>query len=1470
MNTTHLFGEPPGRADVAPPPTAEDEPPKSAASLFGAEIEGDALAGSLQSKVVPIQDIPDDLFGNSGGNGSGGDGGVGVTSGFDAPPSAARSPRFPSSFNLQGVPDGMFDEAGNTGNTGASFGFGAAVEPPGFVETCGYGGDSNPVSFPPPRDDASGRKPSPVNNYIFGAPPPPRGDEAIAALMEGTQTRSGTADFVAPPNDELFGAPPSEATAWWGASPPGKQLYSSDQRAERMFRFNETSTTSATDAAPSNQIRAMPPPPPVSDSGGNPDHVTISSNSPMSRSASIPAGCVFGAPPSVAPIGAFPANVSEAPRPSASPPDSGNAFRSQRPRVRTSGSPSPPLAQAFNREPTRPWPHATNRSESPHWNTQHQKTIHEGLVRGVHHGGDAQSSDSPPVAHSWAAESHSPPLVAASSTNEPNRSAPEAMSGRSPPTDGAFVGSPQVTPGEGVGDNSPEEAFGPPNEADSASIVNSFGEIPGVDDVSNADAVFVSSDGNGIFRQGGSGEWGQTSSPPLPPFEAPGALTARGLESSQNRATASIADDRQWTWPGEQRDVSGFVAPLEDPPQNVFRFEAEDDEEESTPWWQMDTQNDEQVGTAGMESPLSPSGNVTHSGFSEKVTPDGIFHPHPDTSTQKIPQAHCTSGETAARNESRGLGAPSAAVFGTPGENIGETGMKQVQPLKALPRSTHEKPAAVFRTPGENIGETGIKQPQPLEALPRSTPEEPGKKSNTAASAVHASLTIGENAPTGVVKEQDPMNLYASPDFGKPEAGQLTEGMESPGWKKQPAATLKLGFHGASPGGLFATTGKDPFGALGDAAELSQQDGGGFKDWGMCTADPVAVAEPEMSGGAADTSRTRVTLPRQEVVTGAPPRTEKPFEESDSSSIIAQKQRGHGAREVTVSSPKKETKGERDAATGAPVQKPFPGHRWTRPGLNTAAMQRAMGSSFRVSDSSTATIYEVDAPLDSDDAAPSSPPRLFATRSGSWVDDEPTTLSMTDFKMFSKAYGKSSRPPRVETIAIPLSNPEIATAAPDSTARSSPGESAIKRTTGVSAAGVRASSRRKGSQRDKEGSDGVPQSAPDAPADTPETRGAVRSSFRRGDAVTLTAAAALGITPPVDADAAPSSPRRLFASRSSSWAVRETTLESKTDFSNMFSKPRVRHGVRRIENDDPLSAPAISATVPDSILHGGSSGSAVGRTTKASAIGVELNSWRNESQLETKGFAHKKAVSRSGPPGWGELTLGAGHVHGKVVESDAAENSTNDAKVSRAGKADGKEDELHPGWGRNSSSTSPSGLAAAVEKKVDARRVVGADEGWDATDDWVGDDGAKPKDAKKSREPEARKEDADDAEQGEEGQRDQGPSNQVEGDRSRVGEDGGGLQVCPNDQDREGGDRSGNETEEGDGDEMDDDLEWSDGGDDDDDVSAAEKTACDFFAVSIVDESLETEKSRPSLLKPIMYFFFVAKFGNCAVDYAPV
>lgn len=1040
MNAADLFGGPPDRSDLASPLVATDESPKPAAYLFGGEAEN-GIPDSLQSKVLPVQDMPDDLFGDSGGGGNGGgrvsDSDMG---GFGAPPVAPRSSSFSPSSNLQGVPDSLFGEPVVTRTTEEAFDFGPPSQPPGYALTPGGydGGNMHAASFLPPVDSTSGRSPPPISNDALEPPPPPGGGNAINASTEETQPRGAAANLDAPPND-IFGDPSSETVQWWGASPPVKQFFSSAPSTESVPSIDQAPSRPDTSAVQSGQDRLVSPPPGdmarVSSS-----HFSASSSLPPSRSSSPPTENVFGAPPVIFP-GASP--------PSASLPNTGNPFRTERPRVNALDSSPPPPAQTFDTATrigldgatttTLSW--ATNRSVSPHWTAQHQQSVHAKLPQmgDEPHGNSMRSRVSSPAAG---------PL-----TFESSRCGSEPSSVEIVPMDEGFAGLSQgsVKTGGG-GSSSGEQPFRISSGVmGDASRGNPFGSSSGSGVASQANDIFGSSSGgNDIFCREGSTDMNRTCSlPPLQSLEAP---KGEGQPSPNSDFTATVAGNHQPAWSTEQDGVSGLGAPPGAPPRDVFDFEAGEDDDGSTPWWQTSMHKVDQVGTHE-ESSSVPYGNNTGDSVSEVAGDRGIFDAPTDNSAWSVTHASHTTAEVATQNESVEFEASSSAMFGAPvTDNVVAAEVKPMQDHSTLV--------------------SGEKQQVP----PQLFHEEPDKGSSSPIASIHleshSSLGVGQDAPTVAGQEHNLVYDEANPVLRQQE--EVSKRRESHGWDNNVLAPLQPDSYGAPPGELFAGANDDPFGAPGNGGEI-------FEDWGMCPAVPAPVSEPETSSGVAEACETRGFSVPETLTVDSRIDNRNTFERKlDSLDVVAPKEEEIGKQAMVVHPEGQAMEEHRDEE----VKHPLLGHRdGVRPEVNdTLAALTNTRSSFRLDYTSTAL------PLGPSPAS-SSPPRLFASRSASWAVRETTPESDSDFcEVFSNTEARRGGSPLTELATIHdvehVEDDELAPtlamsvgAAPNLTVLAIPGESGVGETAEESSLAVEPSSRIVDSRQEAESGSDIDQAS---------------------------------------------------------------------------------------------------------------------------------------------------------------------------------------------------------------------------------------------------------------------------------------------------------------------------------------------------------------------------------------------------------
>ena len=403
-------------------------------------------------------------------------------------------------------------------------------------------------------------------------------------------------------------------------------------------------------------------------------------------------------------------------------------------------------------------------------------------------------------------------------------------------------------------------------------------------------------------------------------------------------------------------------------------------EEQSSAWWESETGNDDDDDDDGqpdsrVESEHLPGGAAMGESKSEapsvvNASELGFGGAQEEVSTTLEPQPG-TSRPALAEARAESLGAPPADMFGPP------------PPPAAAPVAEAEPTAQPQTEP-------------PLGQPPR--PQAPPSRA-AAGSAAPAPFSSQPQPPYGVkVDVGDAEAVGPAPGVNAAPSGSAM-GVEvepwadrtaSPGWEKQPSPPLDLGVFGAppedsaaavggaselfgaasgtggepaQPEGSFAAVGvaADLFGAASGAAGESGEGEGDHGGWGMCSADPEGGPEAEMTEGTADAD------------TGA---------------------------------------AEADAA---PVRAPPTRHLGKSGSLEQFShLSHPPRSSFVANDgTATASV----AALALGVVAPSSPPRLFASRSSSWTEKDTTaTEEKVDYEgMFTGTDGKASGdgvPPR--------------------------------------------------------------------------------------------------------------------------------------------------------------------------------------------------------------------------------------------------------------------------------------------------------------------------------------------------------------------------------------------------------------------------------------------------------------------------
>lgn len=986
MDVASLFGGGPSfPSGAAPPalPQAEDDPPQSAASLFGGmQDEPHAVPSSLQRADPEVREMPDDLFGGGGGGYGGGGAGsfFGASAGgqaFGAPAVAARVVAAPAAAMppVGGIPDGLFGGEGNDGcgafafratglsSTDKKYGDGRGMPSAvGFEGTWSISpgkhilgarpangdtafGQGNHQEASPPRSKTSEVLDAPPSD-LFGGPPP----EAFSAHFSGDRRQYSAAD-------EVFGQPLEPQASRIPASPPlhapsmatvsvkdGKLDSYLNQRAPSMPR-----STPGSSASPPRELE----PPPTSVFGAPP--------LPGDAGYGVPTSQTFGVPPPPSSSVGPPADLFGAP-PSSVSPGAGTALPPGSPPLRASlGSPptahhaigapsddgftiSPPFCSGDGR-----------RSHTP--NSSHQRTAKSVPANSAEVPRSGGEND---VGRSDGARSHKSSVADRprgwSSNSGPSPS-PAPLPPPPPPPPASCAGLGFATAdalGAGL-----DSMFGAPlpNTNGAVALPTSyFGDISKDSSGSNEDQW------RGGQCDGGSVVYGvRTRTPPgaadvfaSPPSEGLDGGTQTGqvpFESSEYstlRATgvhgpsathefeSANAFGAPPAWPGGQLGTSRVpeTRPLgaEAEADGAFGDSAAD--ESSSPWWQTDTCDTEQT-----HSQVHPVTEVT--GFG-------------DIQPQEQRQAVSTRAGD--------LGAPPADLFEPPPPPR-QVAAEEVSSAVPKPNSSRSSPATHDANP-------------------------PGDEAATKAGTEAYATGAGGMSGVGEVA-----SLYVC---------ARTKGMESPGWEGKPSPPLNLGEFGAPPRDTLRTATTDPSGIVG--VKGGHADGTrGFNEWGT-----HAAAEAPAPDSAEDMNRSlapSATIP-------ATPSSPSRLLGSRSSSW-----RGH----VETDDIPLESAPADDEATKPPS---------TDPDASPSSPPRLCGSH---SSSCRADSATDDAPVEpvaahedttkqpSTDlgAPPSLPPRLFGSHSSSWCAENATGY----VPLASAAAHKDTTKPPSTDLDAPLSLP---------------------------------------------------------------------------------------------------------------------------------------------------------------------------------------------------------------------------------------------------------------------------------------------------------------------------------------------------------------------------------------------------------------------------------------------------------------
>lgn len=1104
MDAASLFG---GPAFSAPPLTGNrDDPPHSAASLFGAERDDEqALRASLQSEAPEVQDMPDDLFGGGGDERAGG---FGASAAPPRPPDATadagtgglgggrRGGGGPSP-SVDEMPDGLFGESGGNEGGPSAFGFGGG----GRSGYCDRGGDRvGGTSAGPPVGGLGGNgraasSRSSVGNALFGAPPPQAASGFGGAVSSNAflPPRPATEAFDAPASD-LFGGPPPDAssglgeTGDFGSRSSGSPWPGTDTRSQpgvsvppaienRWHHDASAAGGEATVPLSSGRRSASPPPP---------------------RSYSSPPADVFGAPPRS--FGAPPTtDVSAGPPPRSTPStpvDTSTPLKQPGPPLaRGADSPGPPSqppvppapsAQLFGspatggygaQSPSQSSPETRGRFNSSPFGCLQQSDPgrFNSSPCGSQHG-DPTPAVSQEAVRTWddGKRDHVRSWESSSSAGRPRAYSTNSGAGQSPsgaelearpstmfgaPPKHDFGGAPPAPPTSSSSKASPTAAFGSSGDSVGGWRGSTFRSDGVGEGTTSAADLFgsLATAGTGGFG-GADGEQGEQSLRPPSAWPSGNTGACMGTNGGSSVGGFGATDKRSGAWSEEHRDSSTFGGPLGSPPEEAFGGEAGGDDDDQS-WWQSSTGNE--------DHPDAQVQSSTSGGDKPAMTAD----PVDSTVLTESTDAREEVGATEAGDLPHGVQAGFAAV---------------------TPYFLGAPPSALFRPPEMATGgEEAAENPQ---AVPKEPAEAGSPPTSTAfASQRPSGIPIdlangGETASTSGVEagaEGSGVVPGSAARLASSQAGGgQEEGAVSPGWEKQPSRPLELGVFGAPPGDLFgAAAAEDPFAAGAAAGYLTMVDEE-YDDWEECSAEeevPSARTEalvPPLPVPATLNSLPNVVIP-----------------------------------------------------------------------LTTGSTSR---SSFRANDVSPAAALMAG-------AASSARPVLFASRSSSWTDrgglleaDVPEGGVGTVLPQPPPVPAKHDPPPKVVI---------------------------------------------------------------------PPARGLIAQSSFMANVTPAEAARVLG--------AKPSSPPRLFASRSSSWAAREDSIEEKEDFANMFTNSCEKwgEGETTLPGTSPperalMSATSAATAVPPKSLGVEATSGATkdgGKAGPGSALSTPFGAWSHGSGANSEG-----------------------------------------------------------------------------------------------------------------------------------------------------------------------------------------------------------------------------------------------------------
>ena len=388
----------------------------------------------------------------------------------------------------------------------------------------------------------------------------------------------------------------------------------------------------------------------------------------------------------------------------------------------------------------------------------------------------------------------------------------------------------------------------------------------------------------------------------------------------------------------------------------------------SSPWWQTDNVNDDQLSMQVEPSEISRDDVSISADLTGSVTLSRALGGREHASSRSpltLIAAAAKSSNTVSPPLSGGpaqeLAAPPSNMFGpTAGntrvvESEASLSQRQVPPPRSL---RPQSPPQEFTTM-----EDVFAAPTAMFASPsQPTPGTVGVSLDNGREALRTAAVGADSASSGV--------FAAWPDAVRADA--RVEESVSPGWEKKPSPPLDLGVFGAPPppdgknavvagGGLFGeATGGD-----------FTKDSGGYDEWGMCPADQDENAE-----------------------------LEEPQVEPQASVDRSQADRSEAAVAPAVPRP--------------PIGREMP------PALVVPALKPGVRSSFLANKTSSGEVISFAGITI--DTAPSSPPRLFAARSSSWTEGE---MSIDEKSDYQDIFASSAGARLVGDAGFPTKEPDL-------------------------------------------------------------------------------------------------------------------------------------------------------------------------------------------------------------------------------------------------------------------------------------------------------------------------------------------------------------------------------------------------------------------------------------------------------------